>query len=272
MSAEADPSRPRRCLVDAVFAQPVPAAVDLGGERVEARARVAELCELYRLAAEQRRRLEALLELLARDPRAPTSVRDPAAAADVHLADSLVALSLPGVAGAGDVVDLGAGAGFPGLPLAVALPHATVRLLEANARKCDFLRDAVAALDVGNVRVVCDRAESWIAGLGASDLVVARAVASQAVVLEYAAPLLSLDGILVEWRGQRDAAGERDGAAAAARLGMRPRAVERATPFRGAQNHHLHVFVKDSPTPAGFPRRPGVARKRPLSAAPPESR
>ncbi len=101
-------------------------------------------------------------------------------------------------------------------------------------------------------------------GAGAYDAVTARAVASLAVVVEYAAPLLSVGGVLVAWRGARDAAAEDAAAAAAERLRMAVRGVERVVPFAGAENRHLHVFEKVGPTPPEFPRRPGMARKRPL--------
>jgi 16S rRNA (guanine527-N7)-methyltransferase len=70
--------------------------------------------------------------------------------------------------------------------------------------------------------------------------------------------------VLVAWKGARDAEEEAAGAAAAERLRMAVREVERVVPFAGAENRHLHVFEKTGPTPAGFPRRPGMARKRPV--------
>ena len=84
------------------------------------------------------------------------------------------------------------------------------------------------------------------------------------MLVEYAAPLLRAGGVLVAWKGARDAAEEAGGAAAAERLRMATREVERVVPFEGAENRHLHVFEKLGPTPEGFPRRPGMARKRPL--------
>jgi 16S rRNA (guanine527-N7)-methyltransferase len=84
------------------------------------------------------------------------------------------------------------------------------------------------------------------------------------VVLEYAAPLLKLGGTLVDWRGKR-VPGEEDAAdRAAAVLGLRRTALRKVVPFEGARDHHLHVFAKAVQTPARFPRRAGVARKRPL--------
>ena len=96
----------------------------------------------------------ALLALLARDEHAPSAVRDPAAAVDVHLADSLVALELEEVRRARMVADVGSGAGFPGLPLAIALPQARLALVESNARRASFLERAVAATGLAGIQVI----------------------------------------------------------------------------------------------------------------------
>ncbi len=94
------------------------------------------LSERYGLPATAATHLNGLLDALATDPHAPTTVRSPDQAVDVHLADSLVALELPDVRSAVAIADMGAGAGFPGLPLAIALPAARVVLVESVARKC----------------------------------------------------------------------------------------------------------------------------------------
>ena len=135
------------------------------------------------------------------DATAPTAVRDPAQVRDVHIADSLSALDLEPVARASAIADLGSGAGFPGLVLAVALPNARVSLVEAGSRKCAFLERAVTAMALRNATVVHARAEEWADGIGAHDLVTARAVDTLSVLCEYAAPLLADDGVLVAWKG-----------------------------------------------------------------------
>jgi 16S rRNA (guanine527-N7)-methyltransferase len=224
------------------------------------------LARRFQLAKGAAERLEALLELLACDPLAPTAVTAPAEAIDTHLADSLVALELPAVREARAVADLGAGAGFPGLALAVALPRARVCLVESAARRCAFLERAVHAVGIANAEVVHARAEEWQAGRERCDLVTARALAALAVVQEYAAPLLRIGGSLVAWKGRRDPAEERDGAAAAAALGMEPVEVRAVRPYPAARDRRLHVVRKVAPTPPRFPRRPGMAAKRPLRA------
>ncbi len=191
-------------------------------------------------------------------------MRDPERAVDVHFADSLVALELDAVRAATRIADLGSGAGFPGLALAIALPRAEVALVESQRRKCEFLDRARTLAHLANASVVCSRAEEWRDGFDAQDVVVARALAPQAVVLEYAAPLLHVGGTLVDWRGRRSTEEERGAERAAAELGLRRLEIRRVEPYVQARDHHLHVFAKVEPTSPRFPRRPGVARKRPL--------
>lgn len=216
------------------------------------------------LTSGQRRQLAAVLETLERDQHAPTAIRAAEEAAQLHLADSLTALELEAVRAAERVADLGSGAGFPGLALAVALPRARVSLVESQRRRCEFLQRVCAAAAIENAKVVRARAEEWREGASCNDVVVARALAPQPVVLEYAAPLLRIGGTLVDWRGRRVRADEQAGERAAASLGLTRVEVLSVTPFEGVRDHHLHVFVKATQTPARFPRRAGVARKRPL--------
>ena len=229
--------------------------------------RLQELGARYDLPPATPPALSRLLSLLAADPHAPTTVREPAAAVDAHIADALVALELEHVRGAGRIADLGSGAGVPGLVLAAALPASAVALVEASRRKCTFLERAAAEMGLTNTAVVAERAEAWPAGIESRDLVTARALASLAVLVEYAAPLLMLGGALVAWKGRRDGDEERDGAAAAAATGLEPREVRPVRPWDGAEHRHLHLYLKVTSTPSRFPRRPGMASKRPLRAS-----
>jgi 16S rRNA (guanine527-N7)-methyltransferase len=229
--------------------------------------RLAELGARYRLPADAAARFEALLDLVASEPASITSVRDPREGVDVHIADSLVALELDVVREAHRVADLGAGAGFPGLALAVARPEAWVALVESVARKCAFLERAAQALGLGNVAVVAARAEAWPDGLAAHDLVTARALAPLGVVLEYAAPLLTVGGTLVAWKGRLEPSGpseEADAQAAAATLNMTAPAARHVKPFERSHGRSLYLSSKVGVTPTKFPRREGMARKRPL--------
>ena len=208
-----------------------------------------------------------MLEALAAEPDPPTTIRLPGDAVEKHLADSLAGLEARGLREARRIADVGAGAGFPGLALAAALPEARVDLIESVARKCAVIERLADAAGLANARAVAQRAEEWAAADGAEayDAVAARAVAPLSVLAEYAAPLLRRGGVLVAWKGSRDEAEEMAGAAAAAQLGLEPRAALRVSPFEGTRERHLHVYAKVARTPEGFPRRPGMARKRPLA-------
>jgi 16S rRNA (guanine527-N7)-methyltransferase len=222
------------------------------------------LAARYGLGVRQREQLALLLSGLDAHERAPTAVHSPRRAIDVHIADGLVALELELVRNADRIADLGAGAGFPGLALAVALPGAAVHLVESQRRKCAFMEGLCATAEIANARVACTRAEEWGEGLGRNAVVVARALAAQPVVLEYAAPLLRLGGGLVDWRGRRAEAEEAMSARAADELGLRLLEIRKVEPFAGTRDHHLHVYLKVRDTPDRFPRRAGVAHKRPL--------
>ena len=212
-------------------------------------------------------KFQALLDLVASEPAAITSIRDPGDGVDAHVADSLVALEFDVVREAARIADLGSGAGFPGLALAIARPDAHVALVESVARKCAFLERAAEALALDNVTVVPVRAEAWRDGLGSNDVVTARALAPLGVVLEYAAPLLTVGGTLVAWKGRLEPTEEADAQAAAMALGMAQPESSAVHPFEGAQGRFLYFSSKVAPTPPQFPRRAGMARKRPLQAS-----
>lgn len=229
--------------------------------------RLATLAERFELPEAAAPALDALLATIASDPTAPTKLTDPATAVDAHIADALVALELDQVRSARRIADLGSGAGFPGLVLAAALPEARVALVESSTRKCAFLGRAAEAMGLTNVEVVPSRAESWRSGIQRCDLVTARAVAPLPVLVEYAAPLLVAGGALVAWKGRRDPEEEAGGAAAAAATGLAMERVGSVRPWDGAEHLHLHVYLKVGSTPNRYPRRPGIACKRPLRAS-----
>jgi 16S rRNA (guanine527-N7)-methyltransferase len=212
-----------------------------------------------------------LLEALAGEADPHTTVSAPADALDAHVADSLSGLAVSDLGRARRIADVGAGAGFPGLALAIALPGARVDLIESAGRKTAVIGRLAQAAKLSNARAITARAEDWAGtpgalggGGGAYDAVVARAVAALPVLVEYAAPLLREGGVLVAWKGAGASDEEAAGAAAAAAVGMVPEEVLRVEPFEGARDRHLHVFRKIAPTPERFPRRAGMAAKRPL--------
>ena len=115
--------------------------------------------------------------------------------------------------------------------------------------------------------MVRSRVEAWSEGLGRFDLVTARALAPLGVVIEYGAPILRLGGTLMVWRGRRDPRDEEIASNAAEELGLEPAEVVPVRPYPAATQRHLHLMSKVTETPRGFPRRPGMALKRPLGAA-----
>jgi 16S rRNA (guanine527-N7)-methyltransferase len=200
-------------------------------------------------------RLEHWLEALLAE-RGLTAVSDPAEARRVHVHDALAAAAL---VDQGPVVDVGSGGGSPGIPVASARPELEVDLLEAQKRACAFLGRATA--EFPNVRVVWGRAEEHGRGEGreAYGTAVAQALAPPPVALEWCLPLVREGGRVILLTGEIDVAAA--AAAAGAVGGGRPELV----PLAGSERRSLLVVPKVGPTPARFPRRPGVARKRPLA-------
>lgn len=232
--------------------------------------RLEELAQLYALPPRAPAKLRALLELVQAEPTSITTVRDPERGVDLHVADSLAGLVVPAVCEARTIADLGSGGGFPGLVLAAVLPDTRVTLVESVGKKCKFLQRAADALELRNVDVVNARAEAWQAGIESQEVVTARALAPLNVIVEYAAPLLVENGTFVAWKGRRDPSAEADGVAAADIVGLEladsdPIPVE--TSIHGADARHLYVYLKVRETPDEFPRREGMARKRPLQAS-----
>jgi 16S rRNA (guanine527-N7)-methyltransferase len=166
----------------------------------------------------------------------------------VHLDESLAALDV--VRGfEGSVVDVGSGGGAPGIPLAWALPEREVTLLEATRRKCDFLERWTEELP--NLRVLCGRAEEQ--PVDAWGVAVAKALAPPVVAAEWCLPLVVPGGAAILYVGP--SAQTEQVATVAEQLAAE---LEEAPPG-------LLVLRKLGPTPEGFPRRAGVARKRPLA-------
>jgi 16S rRNA (guanine527-N7)-methyltransferase len=211
-----------------------------------------------------REQLETVLELLAEERTSVSSVVDQRAW-QVHVVDSLTGLEVPELRAAGRIADIGAGAGFPGLALAVALPDAQIDLVESVGRKCEFMRRAIDAAGIGNATVLNTRSEdlAGVEGREAYDTVTARAVGPLSTLAELAAPLLKPKGVLLAWKGKRDEDEERQLASAAESLAMRPEQIIDVGNRAGSKHRHLHVIRKTGPTPSNLPRKPGIAKKRP---------
>ena len=166
----------------------------------------------------------------------------------MHIEESLGAVDVVGRY-EGPIVDVGSGGGAPGIPLAAALPDRQVTLLEANGRKCAFLREVARALP--NVEVAQGRAEEQ--QTDQYGVAVAKALATPPVAAEWCLPLAAVGGAVVLFVGP-----SADAAAVS-------RVSERLGGGPAVELPGLLVLPKLAPTPPGFPRRPGVAKKRPLA-------
>jgi len=216
------------------------------------------------LSPAQRRSLETVLALLAEERASVSSVTDDRAW-QVHVADSLTGLDVPELKEATRIADVGAGAGFPGLVLAVALPDAQVDLIESVSRKTAFITHAASEAGIPNATALTTRSEDLAKADGREsyDIITARAVARLSTLAELASPLLREGGVLVAWKGRRDAEEEAQLDRAAAELAMTPESILDVGHRAGSEHRHLHIIRKTAPTPANLPRKPGLAKKRP---------
>jgi 16S rRNA (guanine527-N7)-methyltransferase len=216
------------------------------------------------LDAEARAKLETVLTLLAEERASVSSVVD-RRAWQVHVVDSLTGLEVVGLRDAGRIADIGAGAGFPGLVLAVALPGARVDLIESVGRKCEFMRRAIEAAGIDNASVLNTRSEDLARAEGreAYDVATARAVGRLSTLAELASPLLKPNGVLVAWKGKRDEDEERQLQNASGALAMSPEQIIDVGDRAGSEHRHLQVIRKTGSTPENLPRNPGIAKKRP---------
>ncbi|MBQ9988249.1 MAG: 16S rRNA (guanine(527)-N(7))-methyltransferase RsmG [Clostridia bacterium] len=194
-----------------------------------------------------------------------TAIHDNAQATLLHYLDSASVLRQPGLAQNAHLADVGSGAGFPGLVLAVLRPDLKVTLMDALQKRVRFLEDLAGRLSLSNVRVVQTRAED--AGRNKFfrekfDIVTARAVAALPVLCEYCLPLVKKGGVMIAYKGAR-AAEEVAQAEQAVRLlgGSAPQLIEAALPGR---SHHLIQIGKITQTPARFPRKAGTPTRQPL--------
>lgn len=195
-----------------------------------------------------------------------TRIVDPEAVARLHLLDAMAALPLIDRWRPSRAVDLGTGGGVPGLVLALARPDIGWTLVDSVAKKAAAVAGFADVLGLPSVTVRADRAE--LLGRAESereayDLVAARALASLPVLVEYGLPLLRVGGHLLAWKGPMADAELEAGRSAAKILGGGPPSVE-ATGWEALGERRFVVVEKLAPTPDAYPRRPGVASKRPL--------
>ena len=193
-----------------------------------------------------------------------TAITAPKDVATLHLLDSAYLLTLADFAGK-SVVDVGTGAGFPGMPMGILCGDASLTLLDSLGKRIDFLRDAAEALDLENISCVHARAEEFAAEHRESyDVAVSRAVAALPVLSELALPLVKTDGLFLAMKSV-DSDGEIDAARGAiGQLGGRiERIDDYAVPCTDIR-HRVVVIRKVRPTPAQFPRAFAKIKKSPL--------
>jgi 16S rRNA (guanine527-N7)-methyltransferase len=198
-----------------------------------------------------------------------TAITDPEAIETRHFLDSLSVMRAVNFTPGLRVIDVGTGAGFPGLPLRLIYPHIELALLEATAKKADFLARIAQQLKLTNVRILHQRAEE--AGQAAAtreqfDVVLARAVAAMPVLVEYLLPLCKVGGYCVALKGESAAAEVQQAEHALRILGGRVRKILPVELPRVTETHYLVVVEKTAATPPTYPRRPGMPSKRPLES------
>ncbi len=221
----------------------------------------------YDLDRVQMERLVTLQSLLSEpENRGLTSV-PPDRIGKIHILDSLNLLDFPQVTHAHSCVDVGSGGGLPGLPLSIARPGLNMTLIESNKRKSAFLSRAVSILGLSNVRVLAVRAEDAARTelRDSFDLALARAVGPLPVVLEFTLPLLRTGGNSLLQRGSREPGDLEAAEISSSLLGGELKRVKKVSPYPGSINLHIWVVAKKTSTPKRFPRRVGVAKKRPLA-------
>jgi 16S rRNA (guanine527-N7)-methyltransferase len=201
-----------------------------------------------------------------------TAITEPSDIKLKHFADSLALLDVIKLTDEA-VIDVGAGAGFPGLPLKIACPGIKLTLLEATGKKVEFLKHLVTKLNLSDVTVIKERAEEFAKEKReVFDIAVARAVARLNILAEYCLPFVRVGGLFVaykEWPVDEEA---NQADPAIHLLGGKVREIKKVQLWLDGARHRpdsnlqrsLVIIEKIKPTPPKYPRRTGIARKNPL--------
>ncbi len=185
-----------------------------------------------------------------------------------HFLDSLsLAPILRALAPAIRLIDIGTGAGFPGVPLKLALPDLRLTLVETTGKKVEFLKHVIAQLQLRNTTAIQARAEDLAHNLdhrGQYDVAVARAVANLATLVEYALPFVRVGGMFVAQKGVDVTDEIKYASRALKELGGRVREIA-PVQLPGLEQRHLIIIDKVGATPAKYPRRAGIPERKPLT-------
>ena len=191
-----------------------------------------------------------------------TGITEDAPVAKLHLLDSLTVLACADLEGK-SIIDVGCGAGFPGVPLAIACPGAKVTLLDSLAKRMNWLETVLPELGVKNAECITARAEEAVATRRESyDYATSRAVARLNILLELTAPYVKVGGAVLAMKGAAAREELEEAKSAISRLGLKIEAV-REFPVDGTA-HAVIVLRKVSPTPAKYPRRFAKIKQNPL--------
>jgi len=222
----------------------------------------------------QRQQLQQLYPLVMAGNRTQnlTRITDPIDFWEKHLWDSLRGLCLLGSwdeiqARPWRGIDIGTGAGFPGIPAQIALPQAHFTLLDSSQRKIAFVQEALQQLSLTQARAVAQRAEIWgqtRQERGGYDLALARALAAAEICAEYCLPLLKMGGRAILYRGHWTEAEAQTLEQALKLLGGKLSHVEAFTTPRSRAVRHCLLLEKVAPTPPLYPRSPGIPKRQPL--------
>lgn len=196
-----------------------------------------------------------------------TAIRDPHKIKVKHFLDSLTCLLPMRGTPMNRVVDVGTGAGFPGIPLKIACPQMHLTLVESVGKKADFCRHAVEALELRGVEIYHGRVETFahLPGQRESyDWAVARAVAQMPVLMEYLLPLVRVGGSVLAQKGESGPAEAQSADRAIQLLGGHLRQITPVTLPGVTEDRYLIVTDKVVATPERYPRRTGIPAKRPL--------
>lgn len=217
----------------------------------------------------QRERFRKLTQLLLEwnERLSLTSITEPERIAVEHYLDSIAPLAFNLIGEGMAVVDVGTGAGFPGLPLAIMAPHASFTLVDATRKKVAYLQTVCSELGLTNVEVVWARAEELAkdrAFREGFDVAVARALGALDIVWECTLPFVKVGGLSIAYKGARVDEELEIGRQTAPLVGGELKAVHKFKLPTTEINRALVVAEKTSSTPPRFPRRPGIPEKRPL--------